>query len=96
MRVYAGKGREVLLQQVVGTHHEVLLLITVDHDIRYLQVAIYSRRELLVHLEHLKGVTDGNRIENGLQIMVTVRATFYDVKPEVDFADRMRNHISIY
>ena len=34
MRVYARKGREVLLQQVVGTHHEILLLVTVDDVVK--------------------------------------------------------------
>jgi len=93
MRVYARKGREVLLQQVVGTHHEILLLIAVDDDVRHLQVTVYGRRKLLVHRKHLKGVADRDGIEDGLQVVVTVWTALNDVKSEVDLADRMSYHI---
>jgi hypothetical protein len=93
MRVYAREGREVLLQQVVGTYYEILLFIAVNHDVRHLQVTVYGRRKLLVHRKHLKGVADRDGIEDGLQVVVTVWTALNDVKSEVDLADRMSYHI---
>ena len=90
--MYTRQGREVMLQEVVGTHHEVTLLIAVNMDVRHLQVTVDSRRKLFIHFEHLKGVADGYGVEDGLEVVVTVWASLNDVKPQVDFCDRFCYH----
>jgi hypothetical protein len=93
MCVYARQGREVLLQEVVGLYDEVLLLVAVDMEVGDFQVTVDWRGERLVHGKNLEGVGDGNGVEYGLKVVITVRSALYDVEPEIDFADRLSNHI---
>jgi hypothetical protein len=92
MGVDTGQGGEVVLQQLICPNHEVTLFVTVDCNVRHLQVAVYGRGELSVHLKHLEGVADGYGIEDGLQVVVAVGATLNNIQSEVDLANRMGYH----
>ena len=54
--VYAWKGGEVLLEQLVGPDHKILLFVAFDIDVGDFQV----------HWEHFESVGDGYGIEHGL------------------------------
>jgi hypothetical protein len=86
MCVHARQVWEIGLQQIISPYHEVTLLVALDVDVGDLEVAIYGTGELLVHGEHLEGIADGDRIEHGFEIVVTVGATLYDVETKIDFS----------
>ena len=73
-----------MLQQIVGPHHEVALLVALDGNVCHFQVAVVGRWKCLIHLLHLKGIFQRNGIEDGFQIVVTVGTLLYDVEPQVD------------
>ena len=76
---------KVLLQQVVGAHDEVALLVALDADIRDLDVAVDGRRELRVHDGEFQCVADGHGVKHGFKVVVSVRTPLYHVQPQVDF-----------
>jgi hypothetical protein len=84
MCVHARQVWEIGLEQMISPYHEVTLFVALNVDVSYLEVAIYGTGELLVHGEHLEGIADGDGIEHGFEIVVTVGATLYDVETKID------------
>ena len=71
---------EVLLQQVVGPHHQVALLVALDMDICHLQVTVKGRGERLVHHLHLQCILQFYGKKYGFQIVIAVWSAFYDIQ----------------
>ena len=53
-------------------------------EIGYFQITVNVGGECRIHRENLKGIGDGYRIEDGLQIMVAVGTLLHDIESEVD------------
>ena len=80
MGMDAGKGGEVVLQQLIGTYDEVALFVALNVHICHFEVAVYIGRETIAHGDNLQGVHDGYRVEHGLQVVVSVRTFLHYVQ----------------
>ena len=90
--MHARHIRKILLQQVVGTHHQVALLVAVDMDVRHLQVAIVLRGELGAHLLHIECIEQGHGEEHRLQVVITISTLLDNVQTEIDLCYRKCYH----
>ena len=82
----------VLCDEIVCLDHEVILRITQHGVARNAESATLIAWVTLVHDLHLLCVVERNRIEDGLEIMVTVGSFLNDVETKIDFATRKIYH----
>ena len=76
MRMNAG-NLEVGSQHIICLHHQVFLFIAIHGIACNLQVACYLARKFISHQLDLQGISQGDRVEYGFQIVVTISALAY-------------------
>ena len=70
-------------KQLVGLRNQVVLLIAINGVARNLQITGILGREVLVHILNLERIGQRNRVEHGLNIVVTILACGYDVESKI-------------
>ena len=82
----------VVGQQVVGTYDEVVVLVAINGIACYLEVDGVGAREIVVHEFHLKGIGEGNGVEDGFDVVIAVFSSADDVETEVYLCARKYDH----
>ena len=76
MRMNAG-NLEVGSQHIICLHHQVFLFVAIHGIACNLQVAGYLARKFFSHQLDLQGISQGDRVEYGFQVVVTISALAY-------------------